>query len=205
MSIASWMKKEDGAALLSVLLLVAVMSAAAVVTFETLMHTTRTASKGRMAAQAEAYAYAGELYGAEQVVKLADNADAAALLGADANAQQISFPIENGTVTGRLLERTNCFNLVSLVTQQENGLYTANALAQQQFTRFLQAYGLGPAEARSIAASVADWQDSDNRVEQAGAEILQLFCFGCAVPDPESAHEPCVRIKTDQRHERGIV
>lgn len=73
-----------------------------------------------------------------------------------------AMPVENGEVVGLIEDRQGRFNLNNLL---QNGSVNLAALAQ--FKRLLNLLSLSPA----LANSVADWIDSDDRVQaEGGAE-----------------------------------
>ena len=164
------LRNEDGAALISVLLLVSVMSVAMVAMFDMLGFYTKRTVSNQDRAQAIEYAKASELIGGEQAVKLAAQQNLLTYLGANEGAQKVNMPIQNGMITGELIERTNCFNLSSLVTVGSSGEFEINIATYQQFVRLLVNVGIGERAALSLASALVDWQDSNSRPEPGGAE-----------------------------------
>jgi len=164
------LRNEDGAALISVLLLVSVMSVAMVAMFDMLGFYTKRTVSNQDRAQAIEYAKASELIGGEQAVKLAAQQNLLTYLGANEGAQKVNMPIQNGMITGELIERTNCFNLSSLVTVGSSGEFEINIATYQEFLRLLVNIGIGERAALSLASALVDWQDSNSRPEPGGAE-----------------------------------
>ena len=164
------LRNDDGAALISVLLLVSVMSVAMVAMFDMLGFYTKLTVSSQNKAQALEYAKASEIIGADQAVKLATQQGLVAYLGENKSAQQVTMPIENGMIAVELIERTNCFNLASLVTLEPSGQFEINISSYQQFVRLLVNLGVGEGAALSLASSLVDWQDSNLRAEPGGAE-----------------------------------
>ena len=133
-------KNEEGAALLSVLLLVSVMSAAMVTAFDILGFYTRQTVTKSHSYQAIQYALAAEIIGA------------------------------NGTVTGALEEYTNCFNLSSVVVAGSGNGFELNQTGYDQYIRLLEELGIGERQAISLASALVDWQDTDDQPMSSGAE-----------------------------------
>lgn len=79
------------------------------------------------------------------------------------------FEIDNGHLVGEVRDASNCFNLNSLVpaTGQANAAREANADA---FISLMQALNIPAGEAQAIAAQATDWIDADNRPGARGAE-----------------------------------
>ena len=164
------LKKDDGAALISVLLLVAVMSAAMVASFDLLGFYTRGVTANAQIAQANEYALAGEFVGARQARELSEKGSLAKIVGVSVNENQITIPIANGEVNGLLRDRSNCFNLNSVIQVNNGDRYEINQIGYEQFIRLLKTIGIGERSAVSLSASLVDWQDSDSRPIQGGAE-----------------------------------
>lgn len=156
--------QERGAALLSVLLLVAVMAVIAATSLDRLTLATRLAGAASSVDQARAFAYAGEAL----VLRRAN--DISQSRSADWLARDYPLPLPGGTATGRLSDASNCFNLNALVAETGPGRYTPRPLAVQQFAALARLAGINEAEGAAIAAATADWIDSDPVEAPLGAE-----------------------------------
>ena len=160
---------ETGAALILVLGIVSVMSAAAVFSFENLSRLIQTATALQVQSQAREYALAGEVYGFSNAQQMhVRQADILALQAEGKN--KISMPLDNGEIDGELVETSNCFNIASLVSGTSREGWRAKPEAIVQFAALLEFFNLGQGAARAISSAVADWQDSDNRPLTYGAE-----------------------------------
>lgn len=165
-------RNDDGAALLSVLLLVSVMSATMVASFELLGFFTRFTAAQSLSYQAREYTLAAEIVGAEQAVNLAQNSELAAKSETMSSENKVNFQIDGGSISGELIEYSNCFNLSSLVSMNGANNYDVNNLAYDQYVRLLESLGIGKRQAIALASSLVDWQDSDDRPLTLGAESL---------------------------------
>ena len=112
---------ETGAALLTVLLLVAVIGALAAVSLEKLKIATRLATNMVAADQSRAYAFAAESIATYRIADLVARDRERTTLDGDWQGRPIPVPIDGGTATALLSDGGNCFNLNSLVTGQEIG------------------------------------------------------------------------------------
>ncbi|WP_417450047.1 type II secretion system minor pseudopilin GspK [Kordiimonas sp.] len=160
---------ERGAALVTILLLVAIMSVGAAVAFERLGFSIKRATAVKTHDQARLYALGGEamaLAAAEQLYRT--NAKLLALAGGN-KGQVVSYPLDGGQIDGALSDASNCFNINSLVAVQ-NTVHIADQAAMQRFVRLGAALGLSDFEAEKLAASLTDWLDSDSRPLPSGAE-----------------------------------
>lgn len=163
---------ERGAALLTVLMLVAVMAALSASALERLRLSTRLAANAGAIDQARAYAVAAEQIASARISDLVD-AGPARLSGAAWNGRTTQLPLPGGVATARIRDGGNCFNLNSVVSGQP-GMPDAPLISRQtgisQLVMLMRAIGIGEAEARRVAYSLADWVDSDSGALAEGAE-----------------------------------
>lgn len=163
---------ERGAALLSVLLMVAVLAVIAATTLDRLTLSSKLAANGNALAQARMFTYAAESIAAARIEDLVARDAAQTTLAGDWLGKPQSLPIPIGSATATLRDAGNCFNLNSLVTESE-GRYLANATGMAQLVSLLVILGTDENGARAVAAAAADWADSDmvavaNGVEDEG-------------------------------------
>lgn len=162
--------KERGAALLSVLLLVAVMAVMATVMLDRLNLATRLAANGQAMTQARLYATSAETLAIARVKRLVETSqertvDRAGLLG-----REFPLPLERGTVTIRVDDAGNCFNLNSLVEADAQGALRLRVLGLYQLRSLMKGLAIPEAEAAIISNSIADWIDTDDAPAPNGAE-----------------------------------
>jgi general secretion pathway protein K len=162
-------ESERGAALLTVLLLVAVIAVIAAASLERLKLQTRLS--GNMAAieQARHFAYAGEAITVSRIAVLAGPNQRFTVAGPWLDQAQ-PFPIDNGAAYARIGDGGNCFNLNGLVIEGVDGQRTARPLATRQFEALMQLIGVDRSAASRIAVASADWIDTDNIPQTGGAE-----------------------------------
>ena len=160
--------EEKGATLLSVLVIVMLMSAAAVAATDALARSIMVArSSGARAetfwtARGAADAAAAYLAKAMETTGGALNEESALF------TQPVTLPAGHGIVAITVREASNCFNLNALL--DDTG---AAGVADDQlmaYRDFLTATGLNEAEAQSLADKLADWIDSDMSSRTYGAE-----------------------------------
>lgn len=151
---------ERGAALLSVLLMVAVLAVIAATTLDRLTLSSKLAANGNALAQARMFTYAAESIAAARIEDLIARDAAQTTLAGDWLGKPQSLPIPIGSATATLRDAGNCFNLNSLVTESE-GRYLANATGMAQMVSLLVVLGTDENNARVVAAAAADWADSD--------------------------------------------
>jgi len=156
-------QNDRGAALITVLLLVAVMAAGATLTFEALGYSIKRSTARRIFDQAQYYALGGEQLALAAAEKL--HKSNAQLL----EPKAVSYPIEGGRIDGVIEDGSNCFNINSLVERRQEGLVERDVTAGQ-YIRLLTMLGYANRQARRLSAALVDWLDSDNRPSPLGAE-----------------------------------
>ena len=159
---------ERGAALLTVLLLVAVVAVLAATVLERLRLSTRLAANAVAIDQARGFAYAAETLALTRVTALLrQSPDRVALYGGW-SGRPFDLPIPNGTATARVVDGGNCFNLNGLVTRAPDGSYVANPLQVTRLARLTRVLRLPDGD--RLAAATADFIDSDDAALPLGAE-----------------------------------
>jgi len=136
--------EERGAALLTVLLLVAVIAVLATTALERVRLATHVAGNSAAMAQARAYAMAGEVIAGSRIAELTEpDADRSFLV----RPREIPFPIDGGAAKARLSDGGNCFNLNSVVQGSPGSGLTARTAGIAQFAGLMSALGVPSARA----------------------------------------------------------
>ncbi len=165
---------QSGAALITALLIVSVMSITALAVIENLRFSMKLTSNLSQREQARLYAL-----GAEQLAMSTIEAARKANSGQD-NARYpeldgwtqkpLFFPIDGGTIKGQVKDGANCFNLNALVKTEDNETLIADEVSIEKFANLLEYTGISNAEAIALANSVVDWIDTDSTPRYGGAE-----------------------------------
>ncbi len=162
--------RESGAALLTVLLLVAVMAVVASTALERLALATRMTGNGGAMDQARAFADAGTEMARLRIGDLvASNPAKMTLAGGWMGAPQ-AVPVPGGIATAQVKDGGNCFNLNSVVSGENDTGLKVRPIGVQQFQALLQALGVDARAAQMAAAALGDWVDSDSVPQPGGAE-----------------------------------
>ena len=179
---------DRGAVLITVLLLVALMSALAV----SLLDIGRFAGHQQIAIeryeQAKSFALGGEAIAIEALHT--DLEAKSRVHHQQAWAQKRpAFPINNGPLTGAIsvsIQSANeCFNVNSLVTRRNGGRYSAHSDHKKDFEALLSHIGLPPSTKAEITGQLIDWIDTDSRVSPLGAEDYE---YGKLSPPKRAAN-----------------
>lgn len=162
---------QRGAALLTVLLLVAVMATVSATALDRIGLATRLAVNVASVAQSRAWLGTAELLAVARMEDLlaADQSQttlAGGWLGAE---RSISLP-DGGTVRAAVADGGNCFNLNGLVEASPDGRLAERPGAREQFVALMTLLGIGAGDAGRIASSAADYIDTDSSPLPAGAE-----------------------------------
>jgi len=167
---------EAGAALLTVLLLVAILAVIAAVALDRLVLASRMTRNIVSADQGRAYLLAAEHVAATRIADLlARQADRTTLAGDWLGTPQV-MTVPGGTVIARARDGGNCFNLNSLVDRAPMLVgdtaprLIARPLGIAQFAGLMRLLGVDRATADQVAVSAADWIDSDTVPGPGGAE-----------------------------------
>lgn len=161
---------ERGAALLSVLLLVAILAVLAAAAVDRLRLATALASNVAGQSQARAYGYAAEGLALRRIGETIQANTARTTLAGDWNGTERLFPVDRGTAAATITDRSNCFNLNSLVLGQAATGLGVRPQGMAQFTRLMVLLEIPAARAAQVAAAAADWIDSDTVPLPSGAE-----------------------------------
>ncbi len=165
-------KHEEGAALLTVLLIVAVMAVLAAAALERLKIGTRLTANGAAIEQARAYAMAAETVARYRIGDLIQTDPNRTTLAGNWAGQPTNFPIDGGLATARLDDGGNCFNLNSLVDKSQDGVLVARPVAITQFARLMTLLNVPGRDADALASATADWIDSDIAPLPGGVEDI---------------------------------
>jgi general secretion pathway protein K len=161
---------ERGAALLTVLLLVAVISVLAASALEKLNMSTKMAENGVALQQARAFAYAAETMAMIRVNAIVTADAARTTLDGDWEGRPQPLPIPGGVATLTITDGGNCFNLNGLVDDRIPKNYIAQPTQMAEFARLMTLIGIPGDQATGIAAATADYIDSNSTPEAGGAE-----------------------------------
>ncbi|OYY69731.1 type II secretion system minor pseudopilin GspK [Sphingomonas sp. 28-63-12] len=163
-------QRERGAALLTVLLLVAVIAVLAATALEKLRLSTRLAANMIAIDQARGYAMAAETLAMTRIDSLLGRDAARVTLAGGWSGKPFQLPVPGGLATATVTDGGNCFNLNSLVIESGPNSYIPRPAAIAQFAKLMVLIGLPTQTSAGIAAASADWIDTDSTPLPDGAE-----------------------------------
>ncbi len=150
---------QRGAALLTVLLLVAVMATASALALERLTLAARLSGSAGAMEQARFHQLAAETLAIRRIAAVAGGERTT--LAGNWHGRPITVALPQGSATVRVTDGGNCFNVNSLVAVNPDGATPVRPLAITQFTSLLTLLGVDGGASAGIVAAAADWIDSD--------------------------------------------
>ncbi len=153
---------DRGAALLSLLMIVAVMSVAALAAVDALGRSISLAHVSAQRSQTLWAARSTEAIGAVAISRLMDLEDDT-IRQALETGQAITLPFEGGVIQATLSDDSNCFNLNTITGEPDDTNHI-------RFQVLLEAQGLFRSDVRALAESLADWIDTNANPRPTGAE-----------------------------------
>ena len=164
-------QSENGAALLTVLLIVAVMAVISAAAIERLTMATRLAQSSNAMDQARQFQLAAEALALRRINTLIAGSRSQVTMEGGWLERPFILPLpDGGSAELRLSDSGNCFNLNSLVADSTVGGSAQRPLAIEQFMALMLALGISREEAARIAGSAGDWIDADQNMTSGGAE-----------------------------------
>lgn len=170
---------EEGAALLSVLLLVAVMAVLSASILDRVGLATRLAGNAAGMSRAQQFAFAAEAIAAARITDIAA-ADPSSPTARAWPERSITLPLPGGRALARLSDGNNCFNVNSVVRRGDEGALIPDPTGVQQFAALAILLGVGADQATALAARLADWIDSDSAPAPGGGS--ESAAVGGALP-----------------------
>ncbi len=167
---------ERGAALLTVLILVAVIAVMAATALEKLRLSTRLGGNAVAIEQARGFAYAAEALAIIRIGDLLERSQGRVSLLGGWSDRPFALPLGDmaggGTAVARVTDGGNCFNLNGLAQPMlgQPGVYAANGVEIAHFAKLMRLIGIPGQVAEQVATGTADWIDSDPNPQGGGAE-----------------------------------
>lgn len=162
---------ERGAALLTVLLLVAVMATVSATALDRLTLATRLEANVGEAAQSRQWLGMAEQLAMTRLEDLSNaNRGRTTLAGNWLGVPRTVDLPDGSRVTAKVADGGNCFNLNSLAARQPDGSSLAQPRMTAQFAALMRTLGVAGGTAANVATSASDWIDSDNLQQPGGAE-----------------------------------
>ena len=154
--------KERGAILLTTMLIMAMMATLAVAIMSDIRIAVLRAGNVNTAEQLDWYARGAEDFA--QVWLSEQNSENQSTLAAIIRAgQAITFPLDEGTLSIKIRDGQNCFNVNALAEKD-------SLSARRELLNLLDSLGVGASDALLFSERLTDWVDADSSAGQGGAE-----------------------------------
>ena len=167
-------KSEEGVALVTVLMIVAAMSAVAVTLSAAVMSATTRARTVDAASQADWLALASEEVGRALIEEMFTASEGRLSADMPGFAEPVRFPIEGGEITMRASDGGNCFNLNRLGTAaarpDDGAIGVSGRNAPEDYESLLELAEVDDPNLTGLVYSAADWIDADQSPGLNGAE-----------------------------------
>ncbi len=167
-------RRCHGVALLTVLLLVAVMGVLLVAVLDDIRFGLRRAANAQAVAQAQWYALGATTLARSRIAALSAADPMRTTLAGDWNGRTVVLPLDDagqvaGSLSARIDDGTACFNLNSVVEGAAEQ-WQRRGDGVSQYLALLRAIGIDDAQASRLADALVDWIDSDDVPGPSGAE-----------------------------------
>jgi len=163
--------REKGTALLTVLLLVAVMATVAATALDRLGLATRLAGNARDAGQARAWLASAELLATTRIEDLRRAQPNKVTLAGNWLGVARTIDLPDGTrVLATIGDGGNCFNLNALVRVLDGKVLAPRREGRVEFETLMAAIGIDAARASRISAAATDYIDDDDVALPGGVE-----------------------------------
>lgn len=171
MRLQSW-HKERGAALLTVMMIVAAMSVAALAVTQSVTRATVRSQALDAQAQLALYAISAEEVAKARMTEVLGPLDNKLTADLPGLGEPQVFPLEQGALTVTARDATNCFNVNRLTRPAEGGRLVADPDMQQAYQAILtdRIEGGYASDMVALAASLTDWMDDNSVPGSGGAE-----------------------------------
>lgn len=162
-----------GAALVIVLFIVALAAVIAVEMSANLMVQVQRSTNIQGQQQAKWYAYAGEELAIKALMQnKKDNPNITTLSQAWAQQSENVYPVDNGTLEGKIIDLQACLNLNALAIKPDSNSTNKTNVAHKAFFALLENIEDLPSDEseEAMADSVFDWLDENSITYRSGAE-----------------------------------
>lgn len=169
-------RKDEGVALVTVLMIVAAMATVAVTLSSAVLASTNRAKSLDASAQIDWLVFAAEEYARLSVSDAILATEGKLVAGMPGLGQPLVFEAEGGLITVVVQDGSNCFNLNALRSAStasrgdEQPAGTNTPSAAEDFRSLLTLAGLQDIDGEALTASIIDWMDPDQAPGLSGAE-----------------------------------
>lgn len=182
---------EEGTALLTVLLLVAVIATIAATVLDRIGIATRLAGNVAAVAQSRAWLGTAEALTMARIEDLIAADGTRTTTAGNWMGVERTVTLPDGSVArAKVADGGNCFNLNSLVEERGGGLLVARERGARQFAALMRVLGVQSGQAEKIADMTADYIDSDGTPLRLGGEDSAYSGSAAGLPANQLMADP---------------
>ncbi len=163
-------RSEQGAALLSVLLIVSAMTVAAIVAVDAVSRSVSLAKSAQSRSQGYWYARSAEAIAVTAVEELEALTAMNLTPETPRLGEIVTFDAGTALIEARLSDATNCFNLNGLAASLNEDAESDPSNSVDAYRRLLESVGIFESDADLLVDTLADWIDRDRQPRTRGAE-----------------------------------
>ena len=178
--------EDTGAILITMLLIVAVMSAMAVTLLDDIRFGVRRSVGAQAGDQARWYALGAETLAEKAITQSILLSPERTTLDQPWRTESGQFLVPGGVIDARLNDGSNCFNINSLAVQDEDQTGDANEGAQTILSDLFGTLGITDGDSEALVAALTDWVDPDSQLTPLGAEDYDYLDLSPAYRTPNT-------------------
>lgn len=157
---------QRGAALLSILFIVAALAVAALIATMAITQQTTLSKAASRRADAGWAAYSAEAVALSAIAEMSSATNGQLTPLTTGLSQPVVLPLRGGVISMQVSDASNCFNVNALANPDEG----AATLTRLSWASLLSDLDIPATEANGLANAIADWLDADANTRQGGAE-----------------------------------
>jgi general secretion pathway protein K len=192
---------QRGAALITVLMIIAAMSVVALGVTQSVTNATQRARALDGQAQLRLYAAAAEEVAKSRIAEIMAPIEGRLSADLPGFGQPQTIPVDGGSFTVTVRDATNCFDLNSVVLGADGDALQPQEETIKAFGSILETTDIDPFQATGLVSSLVDWLDSDTVPGQGGAE--DAFYLGLT-PSYRTSGQPLTSLQ-ELRAIRGFT
>jgi general secretion pathway protein K len=183
---------QNGAALITVLMIIAAISVVALGVTQSVTSATQRARALDAQAQIRLYAVSAEEVAKSRLLEILTPLEGRLNVDLPGFGEAQTIPVDGGVFEVSFRDATNCYDLNSVVLGIEGGELQVDPQGLSNFSIMLESTALQTTDSTTLGASLVDWLDADAIPQQGGAE--DAFYIG-ATPSYLTSSQPLVSLK----------
>ncbi len=201
--------RDRGAALLSVLMLVSIVSATVVVIMDDMRFALRRLAATEARNQAQWFALGAETFMREVIARSYALDPDRSTTRSPWMMPEATFPIEDGLIQGRIRDASNCFNLNSLISADGSDTDGDGAAAErdrvEEYIFILNGLEAAAGRTEELAHALVDWLDPDTSRYRRGAEDVVYSVMDPPYRPANALMSDVLELRAVAGYDEGVV